>query len=61
MNNIKDTDEIITQEIVLFYNDAIIKGISSSDDTIVIKSIYLIIQLMRFDYFYCLKYYHKIL
>ena len=60
MNNIKDTDEIITQEIVLFYNDAIIKGISSSDDTIVIKSIYLIIQLMRFDYFYCLKYYQDI-
>ena len=60
MNNIKDTDEIITQEIVLFYNDAIIKGISSSDDTIVIKSIYLIIQLMRFDYFYCLKYYQEI-
>ena len=60
MNNIKDTDEIITQEIVIFYNDAIIKGISSSDDTIVIKSIYLIIQLMRFDYFYCLKYYQDI-
>ena len=60
MNNIKDTDEIITQEIVLFYNDAIIKGISSPDDTIVIKSIYLIIQLMRFDYFYCLKYYQEI-
>ena len=60
MNNIKDTDEIITQEIVLFYNDAIIKGISSSDDTIVIKSIYLIIKLMRFDYFYCLKYYQDI-
>ena len=39
----KDTDEIITQEIVLFYNNAIIKGISPSDDTIVIKSIYLII------------------
>ena len=60
MNNIKDTDEIITQEIVIFYNDAIIKGISSSDNTIVIKSIYLIIQLMRFDYFYCLKYYQDI-
>ncbi len=60
MNNIKDTDEIITQDIVIFYNDAIIKGISSSDDTIVIKSIYLIIQLMRFDYFYCLKYYQDI-
>ena len=60
MNNIKDTDEIITQEIVIFYNDAIIKGISSSDDTIVIKSIYLIIQLMRFDYFYCLKYYEDV-
>ena len=60
MNNIKDTDEIITQEIVNFYNDAIIKGISSSDDTIVIKSIYLIIQLIRFDYFYCLKYYEDI-
>ena len=60
MNNIKDTDEIITQEIVIFYNDAIIKGISSSDDTIVIKSIYLIIQLMRFDYFYCLKYHEDI-
>ena len=60
MNNIKDTDEIITQEIVYFYNEAIIKGISSSDDTIVIKSIYLIIQLMRFDYFYCLKYYQDI-
>jgi hypothetical protein len=29
MNNIKDTDEIITEEIVNFYNDAIIKGISS--------------------------------
>jgi hypothetical protein len=37
MNNIKDTDEIITQEIVLFYNDAIIKGISSSDDTMLLK------------------------
>ena len=60
MNNIKDTDEIITQDIVNFYNDAIIKGISSSDDVIVIKSIYLIIQLIRFDYFYCLKYYEDI-
>ena len=60
MNNIKDTDEIITPEIVDFYNDAIIKGISSSDDTIIIKSIYLIIQLMRFDYYYCLKYYQDV-
>jgi hypothetical protein len=60
MNNIKDTDEIITEQIVIFYNEAIIKGISSSEDTIVIKSIYLIIQLMRFDYFYCLKYYQDI-
>ena len=60
MNNIKDTDEIITEEIVNFYNDAIIKGISSSDDIIVIKSIYLIIQLMRFDHFYCLKYHQDI-
>ena len=60
MNNIKETDEIINDEIVIFYNDAIIKGISSSDDTIIIKSIYLIIQLMRFDYSYCLKYYQDI-
>jgi len=60
MNNIKDTDEIITEQIVFFYNDAIIKGISSSDDTIVIKSIYLVIQLMRFDYYYCLKYHQDI-
>ena len=60
MNNIKETNKIINDEIVIFYNDAIIKGISSSDDTIIIKSIYLIIQLMRFDYSYCLKYYQDI-
>ena len=60
MNNIKDTDEIMTPEILIFYNDAIIKGISSSDDIIIIKSIYLIIQLLRFDYFYCLRYHQDI-
>ena len=49
MNNIKEADDIINEEIYFFYNEAIIKGISSSNSTIVIKSIYLVNSFMRFD------------
>ena len=60
MNNIKETDDIINEEIYFFYNEAIIKGISSSNSTIIIKSIYLVNSFMRFDYYQCLKYHDGI-
>ena len=60
MNNIKETDNILNEDIVYFYNDAIVKGINNSNDVIVMKSIYLINLLMRFDFLYCLKYYKNI-
>ena len=60
MNNIKETENILNEDIVYFYNDAIVKGITNSNDVIVMKSIYLINLLMRFDYLYCLKYYKNI-
>jgi hypothetical protein len=60
MNNIKEADDIINEEIYFFYNEAIIKGISSSNSTIVIKSIYLVNSFMRFDYYQCLKYHDGI-
>lgn len=60
MNNIKETDEILNDNFFYFYNEAIIKGLSSSCDVIVIKSIYLINQFMRFYYFDCVQYYQKV-
>lgn len=60
MNTIKEGDEILTEDIVFFYNDVISKGITSSCDIIKIKSIYLVNQFMRFDYFYCLGYHENI-
>jgi len=60
MNNIKESEDILTEDIVFFYNDAIVKGISHSNEVIVIKSIYLINLFMRFDYLYCLKYHQGI-
>ncbi len=59
MYNIKDAG-IFNQEIYFFYNDAIIKGISSSNSIIVIKSIYLVNLMMEFNYLYCVKYDEKI-
>lgn len=60
MNNIKESDEILNEDIFYFYNEAIIKGLSSSCDVVVIKSIYLINQFMRFYYFDCLQYHDRV-
>ena len=58
MNNIKDSEDIINEYIFDFYNEAIIRGLSSSCDVIVIKSIYLINQLIPISFMDCLSF-HK--
>ena len=58
MNNIKDSEDIINEFIFDFYNEAIIRGLSSSCDVIVIKSIYLINQLIPISFMDCLSF-HK--